>query len=129
MRVLGNGKDAQMCMYHVSWESNYGFCGELDNECAQELAGIPGVLSVQPDENFGSDDKDYNGESGAMEDSSGSLLTTNIKTKKAICNWYIYTPIFSTFFTVASPFLLCSFNLFLHCVFLVWFSGNDFDKS
>ncbi|XP_073316575.1 organelle RRM domain-containing protein 1, chloroplastic-like [Primulina huaijiensis] len=72
-----------MCMYHVSWESNYGFsCCELDNECAQELAGIPGVLSVQPDENFGSDDKDYNGESGAMEDSSGLLLTTNIKTKK-----------------------------------------------
>lgn len=82
MRVMGNEKDAQMCMYHVSWESNYGFCCELDNECAQELAGIPGVLSVQPDENFGSDDKDYNGESGAKEDSSGSLPTTNIKTKK-----------------------------------------------
>ncbi|XP_073306505.1 organelle RRM domain-containing protein 1, chloroplastic [Primulina huaijiensis] len=82
MRVLGNEKDAQMCMYHVSWQSNYGFCCELDNECAQELAGIPGVLSVQPDESFGSDDKDYNGESCAMNDSSASSLTTNIKTKK-----------------------------------------------
>ncbi|KAL0303593.1 UNVERIFIED_CONTAM: Organelle RRM domain-containing protein 1, chloroplastic [Sesamum radiatum] len=60
-RVLRNEKDAQMCMYHISWQSNYGFCCELDDECAQELAAVPGVLSVQPDENFGSDDKDYGG--------------------------------------------------------------------
>ncbi|GFP95825.1 dag protein chloroplastic [Phtheirospermum japonicum] len=59
MRVLRNEKDAQMCMYHVSWESNYGFCCELDDECARELTAVPGVLSVEQDENFGSDDKVY----------------------------------------------------------------------
>lgn len=32
-------KDAQMCIYHISWQSNFGFCCELDEECAQELAG------------------------------------------------------------------------------------------
>lgn len=31
-------KDAQMCIYHVSWRSNFGFCCELDEECAQEVA-------------------------------------------------------------------------------------------
>ncbi|KAF9594362.1 hypothetical protein IFM89_030491 [Coptis chinensis] len=53
-KVLGNAKDAQMCIYHISWQNNFGFCCELDEECAQELAGVPGVLSVQQDENFGS---------------------------------------------------------------------------
>lgn len=32
-------KDAQMCIYHVSWKTNFGFCCELDEDCAQELAG------------------------------------------------------------------------------------------
>ncbi|KAL2227684.1 uncharacterized protein LOC105161057 [Sesamum indicum] len=83
MRVLRNEKDAQMCMYHISWQSNYGFCCELDDECAQELAAVPGVLSVKPDENFGSDDKDYGGDnSGGLQDSSATSLTGNIKTKK-----------------------------------------------
>ncbi|GMY23582.1 organelle RRM domain-containing protein 1, chloroplastic-like isoform X4 [Fagus crenata] len=58
-KVLGNEKDAQMCIYHVSWQSNFGFCCELDDECARELAGVPGVLSVQPDKNFESENKDY----------------------------------------------------------------------
>lgn len=83
MRVLRNEKDAQMCIYHISWQSNYGFCCELDDQCAQELVAIPGVLSVQPDENFGSDDKDYGGVSvRGPEDSSALNLTSNIKTKK-----------------------------------------------
>ncbi|KAL1557741.1 RNA recognition motif [Salvia divinorum] len=83
MRVLRNESDAQMCIYHISWQSNYGFCCELDDECARELAAVPGVLSIQPDENFGSDNKDYAGEnSGASEDSSASTLATNVRTKK-----------------------------------------------
>ncbi|KAL6535796.1 Organelle RRM domain-containing protein 1, chloroplastic [Orobanche hederae] len=84
MRVLRNEEDAQMCIYHVSWQSNYfGFCCELDDESARELTAVPGVLSVQPDENFGSDDKDYAGESsGASQDSSASTLKINIRTKK-----------------------------------------------
>ncbi|KAK4480412.1 hypothetical protein RD792_013485 [Penstemon davidsonii] len=86
MRVLGNEKDAQMCMYHISWQSNYGFCCVLDDECARELSDIPGVLSVLPDENLDSDDKDYGGEnvrqSKASEDPSASTHTSSIKTKK-----------------------------------------------
>nr|QKY65172.1 chloroplast RRM domain-containing protein 1 [Passiflora tenuiloba] len=61
-KVMGNVQDAQMCMYHVSWQFNFGFCCELDEECARELAGVPGVLSVQPDKNFESENKDYKGE-------------------------------------------------------------------
>ncbi|XP_042068446.1 organelle RRM domain-containing protein 1, chloroplastic-like isoform X2 [Salvia splendens] len=73
MRVLRNESDAQMCIYHISWQSNFGFCCELDDECARELA----------DENFGSDDKDYAGKNtGASENSSASTLANNIRTKK-----------------------------------------------
>ncbi|GJV66120.1 organelle RRM domain-containing protein 1, chloroplastic isoform X1 [Tanacetum coccineum] len=71
--VLGNEKDAQMCIYNVSLQSDYGFCCELDDECAKELAGVRSVTSVTPDVNVGSDDKDYGG---------SSLQHSNIKTKK-----------------------------------------------
>lgn len=84
-KVLGNEKDAQMCIYHVSWQSNYGFCCELDDECAQELAGVPGVLSVQPDENFGSENKDYGGnnlQNSMVPSDSSESSPTQIKTKK-----------------------------------------------
>lgn len=74
-KVLGNEKDAQMCIYHMSWQSSYGFCCELDDDCAQELAGVSGVLSVHLDKNFGLDDKDYGGE-------RLSNVATDIKTKK-----------------------------------------------
>ncbi|CAJ2629479.1 organelle RRM domain-containing protein 1, chloroplastic [Trifolium pratense] len=60
-KVMGNEKDAQMCIYHVSWKTNFGFCCELDEDCANDLAGVPGVLSVQPDDNFESENKDYEG--------------------------------------------------------------------
>ncbi|XP_047967246.1 organelle RRM domain-containing protein 1, chloroplastic-like isoform X2 [Salvia hispanica] len=83
MRVLRNESDAQMCIYHISWQSSFGFCCELDDECARELADVPGVLSIQPDKNFGSDDKDYAGKNtGASENSSASTLANNIRTKK-----------------------------------------------
>lgn len=83
-----------MCLYHVSWESNFGFCCKLDDESAQELASMylfllfvplmihhmalvsllktlicaamPGVLSVQPDEHFESENKDYEGLSNLL---------------------------------------------------------------
>ncbi|KAF5187068.1 Organelle rrm domain-containing protein 1 protein [Thalictrum thalictroides] len=79
-KVLGNERDAQMCMYHISWQNNFGFCCELDEECAQVLKGVPGVLSVQTDENFGSEYKNYGGEG-----SSGNPADTQapaIKTKR-----------------------------------------------
>lgn len=76
-----------MCMYHVSLQTDYGFCCELDDECAKKLAGnlcfnfffnyiflkyllfvdqklyagVPGVISVRLDENVDTDNKDYGG--------------------------------------------------------------------
>ncbi|XP_028123167.1 organelle RRM domain-containing protein 1, chloroplastic-like isoform X3 [Camellia sinensis] len=59
MKNFNSEKDAQMCIYHISWQSDFEFCCELDEECARELAGVPGVLSVQPDKIFDSDNKNY----------------------------------------------------------------------
>ncbi|KAM7532282.1 hypothetical protein LguiB_035692 [Lonicera macranthoides] len=85
-KVLGNEKDAQMCIFDISWQFSYGFCCELDDICAKELAGIPGVLSVQPDEKFESDNKDCGGESlqrfSNSPGSAGGNPPANIKTKK-----------------------------------------------
>ncbi|KAM1702823.1 hypothetical protein ACFX1Q_028145 [Malus domestica] len=85
-KVLGNEKDAQMCIYHVSWQSNFGFCCELDEECAQEVAGVPGVLSVEPDKNWESENKDYGGSylqnSTNLSTSGAASETTPTKTKK-----------------------------------------------
>uniref|UniRef100_A0A251U4F6 Putative nucleotide-binding alpha-beta plait domain-containing protein n=2 Tax=Helianthus annuus TaxID=4232 RepID=A0A251U4F6_HELAN len=84
-KVLGNEKDAQMCMYHISLQPDYGFCCELDDECAKELAGVPGVISVRPDNNVNSDHKDYEGYNLEHSSNSEDFSTnqpTNIKTKK-----------------------------------------------
>nr|QKY65171.1 chloroplast RRM domain-containing protein 1 [Passiflora pittieri] len=82
-KVMGNEQDAQMCIYHVSWQSNFGFCCELDEECARELAGVPGVVSVQPDKNFESENKDYKGNIVADSlNSSEADETSPIETKK-----------------------------------------------
>lgn len=86
IKVLGNEKDAQMCIYHISWQLNYGFCCELDEECARELAGVPGVLSVQPDENFASENKDYGGDNLQKSTESSDVIQgsqpIHVKTKK-----------------------------------------------
>ncbi|CAN4114391.1 unnamed protein product [Withania somnifera] len=81
-KVLGNEKDAQMCLYHVSWQTNYGFCCELDEACAHELAGVPGILSVQPDENFDSDKKDYGGGNLKLSEDSQESAASEVRTKK-----------------------------------------------
>ncbi|MCL7046233.1 hypothetical protein MKW94_013982 [Papaver nudicaule] len=77
-KVLGNEMDAQMCIYHVSWKNNFGFCCELDDECARELEGVPGVKSVLPDTNFGSENKDYGGDDKSAE----STEAPQVKTKR-----------------------------------------------
>ncbi|PQQ21962.1 uncharacterized protein Pyn_26418 [Prunus yedoensis var. nudiflora] len=86
IKVLGNEKDAQMCIYHVSWQSNFGFCCELDEECAREVAGVPGVLSVEPDKNWELENKDYGGKnlqsSTDLSTSGEASETTPTKTKK-----------------------------------------------
>ncbi|KAJ0718442.1 putative peptidase S8 propeptide/proteinase inhibitor I9 superfamily [Helianthus annuus] len=84
-KVLGKYKDAQMCMYHISLQPDYGFCCELDDECAKELAGVPGVISVTPDESVYSDYKDYGGynlEHSSNSEDSSTNQPINIKTKK-----------------------------------------------
>ncbi|KAL6130263.1 hypothetical protein ACLB2K_068644 [Fragaria x ananassa] len=85
-KVLGNEKDAQMCIYHVSWQSNFGFCCELDEESASNLASVPGVLSVQPDKSYDSDNKDYGGndikKSKDLSISAEASQTTPTRTKK-----------------------------------------------
>ncbi|XP_061374283.1 organelle RRM domain-containing protein 1, chloroplastic-like isoform X2 [Gastrolobium bilobum] len=85
-KVMGNEKDAQMCIYHVSWKNNFGFCCELDEDCAQELAGVPGVLSVHPDSNFESENKDYEGSnlenSLKIPNSSEASQEASVETKK-----------------------------------------------
>ncbi|RLM79856.1 uncharacterized protein C2845_PM12G26810 [Panicum miliaceum] len=80
MKVLGNEQDAQVSIYHISWERDYGFCCHIDEECAKELADVPGVLSVRPDTNFGSDNKDYKGNYGFK--SSEGTGAADIKTKR-----------------------------------------------
>ncbi|KAG6677584.1 hypothetical protein I3843_14G033600 [Carya illinoinensis] len=72
-KVLGNEKDAQMCIYHVSWRSNFGFC------C------VPSVVSVRPDKNFVSENEDYGGNLQSFmdqADSSEASQIAPIKTKK-----------------------------------------------
>lgn len=80
MKVVGNEKDAQVSIYNVSWERNYGFCCHIDEECAKELADVPGVLSVSPDKNLGSDNKDYKGDDSLK--SSEATQVSDIKTKR-----------------------------------------------
>ncbi|KAL9224703.1 hypothetical protein vseg_000714 [Gypsophila vaccaria] len=89
-KVLGNEKDAQMCLYHTSWQSNYGFCCILDDACANQLATVPGVLSVQPDENFESENKYYGGATLSSDALSSDGADTS-KTKLFITGLSFYT--------------------------------------
>lgn len=89
-KVMGNEKDAQVSIYHISWEKDFGFCCHIDKECARELSDIPGVLSVQPDVNFESENKNYKVDdippkTGELYDSSKTSATNalpDIKTKR-----------------------------------------------
>lgn len=86
-KVMGNEKDAQVSIYHISWEKDFGFCCQIDKECARELSDVPGVLSVQPDVNFESENKNYKVDyippkTGELHDSSKSSALPDIKTKR-----------------------------------------------
>ncbi|CAM8952352.1 unnamed protein product [Rhodiola kirilowii] len=81
-KVMGNETDAQMCIYHISWQYDFGFCCELDEQCAKELIGVPGVLSVQPDDSFESQTKNYKGDDLSNSLGSSTDNIENIKTKK-----------------------------------------------
>ncbi|PKA65644.1 Glycine-rich RNA-binding protein 4, mitochondrial [Apostasia shenzhenica] len=82
-KVLRNEKDAQVSIYHISWEKDYGFCCHIDEECAQDLSNVPGVLSVSADLNFGSQIKDYKGNDPLLKSSNSSEANQmNVKTKR-----------------------------------------------
>ncbi|KAG7582760.1 RNA recognition motif domain [Arabidopsis suecica] len=81
-KVLCNEKDAQMCLYHVSWQSDFGFCCDLDENSAVELAGVPGVLAVVPDNSFESLNKDYEGDSTQDSRDQDDSESPPVKTKK-----------------------------------------------
>ncbi|CAM8955071.1 unnamed protein product [Rhodiola kirilowii] len=81
-KVMRNETDAQMCIYHISWQYDFGFCCELDEQCAKELIGVPGVLSVQPDDSFESQTKNYKGDDLSNSLGSSTDNRENIKTKK-----------------------------------------------
>ncbi|XP_042509977.1 organelle RRM domain-containing protein 1, chloroplastic isoform X2 [Macadamia integrifolia] len=58
-KVSGSEKEAQMCIYDGSWETNFGFCCDIDEETSRQLASLPEVLSVRPDPDINSSKKDY----------------------------------------------------------------------
>lgn len=79
-KVMGNEKDAQVSIYNISWEKDFGFCCQIDEECARELVDVPGVLSVRPDTNFESANKDYKGD--GISDSLEQSELPEVKTKR-----------------------------------------------
>ncbi|XP_042433328.1 organelle RRM domain-containing protein 1, chloroplastic-like [Zingiber officinale] len=80
-KVMGNEKDAQVCIYHISWEKDFGFCCQIDYECARELADVPGVLSVRPDPNHESETKNYKGNDPNLSEAEAKQVP-NIRTKR-----------------------------------------------
>ncbi|KAI3951082.1 hypothetical protein MKW92_044996 [Papaver armeniacum] len=72
-KVLGNEMDAQMCIYHISWKTTLDSVVNLTMNVR-----VPGVKSVDVDENFGSENKDYGGDDKPAE----STEAPPIKTKR-----------------------------------------------
>lgn len=86
-KVLGNEQDAQVSIYNVSWERDFGFCCRIDEECARELSDVPEVLSVQPDVNFESEYKNYGADDMPLRteethDSTNTSSLPTVKTKR-----------------------------------------------
>lgn len=58
-RVLDNERVARDCIYDASCGSHFGFCCTIDEETSRALARLPEVLSVRPDLNVNSAEKDH----------------------------------------------------------------------
>ncbi|KAK8967458.1 hypothetical protein KSP40_PGU014251 [Platanthera guangdongensis] len=85
-KVLRNKQDAQVSIYHISWQNDLGFCCRIDEKCAKELSDVPGVLTVRPDLSFESENKNYKDSFGPLKsngthDSSKASLP-DVKTKR-----------------------------------------------
>ncbi|CAA7395725.1 unnamed protein product [Spirodela intermedia] len=85
-KILGNEKDAQASIYHISWEKDFAFCCQVDEECARELANVPEVLHVCQDVHIDSKNKEYGGDDTPQSSESLEMpvneQSPTIKTKR-----------------------------------------------
>ncbi|XP_057957478.1 multiple organellar RNA editing factor 2, chloroplastic [Malania oleifera] len=61
-KVVGSDEEAKKKIYNVSCERYFGFGCEIDEETANKMEGLPGVLFVLPDSYVDAEYKDYGGE-------------------------------------------------------------------
>ncbi|KNA24202.1 hypothetical protein SOVF_017900 [Spinacia oleracea] len=61
-QVLGSEEAAMQKIYNVSCERYFGFGCEVDEETANKMEGLPGVLFVLPDSYVDAEYKDYGAE-------------------------------------------------------------------
>ncbi|OIT27133.1 PREDICTED: multiple organellar RNA editing factor 2, chloroplastic-like [Nicotiana attenuata] len=61
-KVLGSEEEAKKKIYNVSCERYFGFGCEVDEETANKMEGLPGVLFVLPDSYVDPEYKDYGAE-------------------------------------------------------------------
>ncbi|XP_065873944.1 multiple organellar RNA editing factor 2, chloroplastic-like [Euphorbia lathyris] len=61
-KIVGSEEEAKRKIYNVSCERYFGFGCELDEETANKLEGVPGVLFVLPDSYVDPEYKDYGAE-------------------------------------------------------------------
>ncbi|KNA19723.1 hypothetical protein SOVF_059050 isoform B [Spinacia oleracea] len=90
-KSLGCEKDAQSCIYDASCNTHFGFCCIVDEQTSRLIAAMPGVLSVQPDEHFESENKDYEGDRLSSDASAFTKETDISKTKLFITGLSFYT--------------------------------------
>ncbi|XP_078433341.1 organelle RRM domain-containing protein 1, chloroplastic-like [Wolffia australiana] len=85
-KILGNVRDAQSSIYHLSWEKDLGFCCQVDEECARRLADLQEVRSILCDENVDSIYKNYGGNDSEQSSKSSNAQdneqSSSIKTKR-----------------------------------------------
>ncbi|KAL6130382.1 hypothetical protein ACLB2K_068762 [Fragaria x ananassa] len=60
-KVLGSEEEAKKKIYNVSCERYFGFGVNIDEETANKLEGLPGVLFVLPDSYVDAENQDYGG--------------------------------------------------------------------
>ncbi|KAF3331495.1 polyadenylate-binding protein [Carex littledalei] len=80
-KILGNEKDSQVSIYRISWERDFWFCCNIDEQCARELSDLNEVLSVEADSNFSSNNKKYGGEN-SVEFSEAKDQAPDVTTKR-----------------------------------------------
>lgn len=61
-KVVGSIEEATKKIYNVSCERYFGFGCEVDEETANKMEGLPGVLFVLPDSYVDPEYKDYGAE-------------------------------------------------------------------